>query len=660
MKTVVFAYSHIGGVGLETLLDTGVEVAAVFTHKDDASESIWFRSVAEIAASRGIAVYAPDDVNHPLWLERIRDMAPDALFSFYYRSLLRQELLDIPKLGAFNLHGSLLPKYRGRCPVNWAILNGETQTGVTLHYMTAKADAGDIVAQSAVTIDPDDTALTLHNKLADATPALLRSALPGIAAGKPNRQAQDQSQASYFGGRRPSDGRIDWLKSAKDIHNLVRAVARPYPGAFGHVGGRKILIWKTVAESVSASEKDNRPGTILSNNPLRVACGEGVLRVELGQQENGIETTGAQLARDMNLQPGMRLSDPLPAGKRKTRVLVLGVNGFIGNALGERLLADGGFELCGMDRNSDQVSRFLDHPDFRFIDGDITIHRETIRYEISRSDVILPLVAIATPIEYVRNPLRVFELDFEENLRIIRYCVEYNKRVVFPSTSEVYGMSTDAVFDEDNSPLVVGPIRNQRWIYSSSKQLLDRVIWAYGQQDGLRFTLFRPFNWIGPRLDRLDSARIGSSRAITQMIFNLVEGTPILLIDGGSQKRCFTAVEDGIEGLFRIIRNTNNTCDGAIMNLGNPDGELSIRELAEQLVDAFEKHPLRDRFPPFAGYRSIEGTAYYGKGYQDVLNRKPSIAKAGRLINWKPQVDPRQAIDATLDFFLRHHLGEQR
>lgn len=154
---------------------------------------------------------------------------------------------------------------------------------------------------------------------------------------------------------------------------------------------------------------------------------------------------------------------------------------------------------------------------------------------LKKCDVILPLVAIATPIEYTRNPLRVFELDFEENLKIVRDCVKYNKRIVFPSTSEVYGMCDDKEFDEDTSRLIVGPINKQRWIYSVSKQLLDRVIWAYGVKEGLKFTLFRPFNWMGPRLDNLDAARIGSSRAITQLILNLVEGSPIKLVDGGAQ-----------------------------------------------------------------------------------------------------------------------------
>ncbi|BCQ43777.1 hypothetical protein ERHA55_13040 [Erwinia rhapontici] len=267
--------------------------------------------------------------------------------------------------------------------------------------------------------------------------------------------------------------------------------------------------------------------------------------------------------------------------------------------------------------------------------------------------MVLPLVAIATPIEYTRNPLRVFELDFEENLKIIRDCVKYKKRIIFPSTSEVYGMCTDDTFDEDHSNLVVGPINKQRWIYSVSKQLLDRVIWAYGEKEGLRFTLFRPFNWMGPRLDNLNAARIGSSRAITQLILNLVEGSPIKLIDGGRQKRCFTDIRDGIEALFLIIENKQQNCDGQIINIGNPDNEASIKELAEQLLASFERHPLRHQFPPFAGFREVESSSYYGKGYQDVEHRKPSIRNAKRLLNWQPEVAMNYTIDATLDFFLQ-------
>jgi UDP-4-amino-4-deoxy-L-arabinose formyltransferase/UDP-glucuronic acid dehydrogenase (UDP-4-keto-hexauronic acid decarboxylating) len=397
-----------------------------------------------------------------------------------------------------------------------------------------------------------------------------------------------------------------------------------------------------------------KAGTVLSVNPLVVACGEGALEVMTGQSENGVYMQGSQLAQTLGLvNQALLTNKPVSAVKRRTRVLILGVNGFIGNHLTERLLQDDNFDIFGLDIGSDAISRFIGHPRFQFVEGDISIHSEWIEYHIKKCDVILPLVAIATPIEYTRNPLRVFELDFEENLKIIRDCVKYKKRIIFPSTSEVYGMCDDPNFDEDTSNLVVGPINKQRWIYSVSKQLLDRVLWAYGDKEGLRFTLFRPFNWMGPRLDNLNAARIGSSRAITQLILNLVEGSPIKLMDGGKQKRCFTDISDGVEALFRIIENKDNNCDGQIINIGNPDNEASIKELAEQLLASFERHPLRDRFPPFAGFRDVESSSYYGKGYQDVEHRKPAIRNARRLLGWTPEVTMDKTIDATLDFFLR-------
>jgi UDP-4-amino-4-deoxy-L-arabinose formyltransferase / UDP-glucuronic acid dehydrogenase (UDP-4-keto-hexauronic acid decarboxylating) len=214
-------------------------------------------------------------------------------------------------------------------------------------------------------------------------------------------------------------------------------------------------------------------------------------------------------------------------------------------------------------------------------------------------------------------------------------------------------MCDEQEFDEDESRLVLGPIRKQRWIYSCCKQMLDRVIWAYGEKEGLQFTLFRPFNWIGPRLDSLESARIGSSRAITQLILNLAEGTPIQLVDGGNQKRCFTDVKDGVECLYRIIENTNGCCDGEIINIGNPDNEASIKDLAEILVEKFHQHPLHKEFPPFAGIREVESKTFYGSGYEDVQHRKPSIDNARRLLNWEPKIDIRQSVEETLDFFLK-------
>ena len=372
--------------------------------------------------------------------------------------------------------------------------------------------------------------------------------------------------------------------------------------------------------------------------------------------EGGVYVNGTQLARELGLVVGMTFG-PCPSTRleaaRMKRVLILGVDGFIGNALGERLLDSGKYEVHGMDLRCNCIKRLLGRPGFHFDEGDISIHREWIEYHIRKCDIVIPLVAIATPIEYTRDPLRVFELDFEENLRVVRYCVKYGKRIIFPSTSEVYGMCDEEEFDEDNSKLVLGPVRMQRWIYSCSKQLLDRVIWAYGQKEGLRFTLIRPFNWIGPRLDSLLSARIGSSRAITQLILNLVEGTPIQLVDGGNQKRCFTDVSDGVEALYRIIENQDGVCDGRIINIGTPDNEVSIKELAEMLVAKFEKHPMRSKFPPFAGFREVESRSYYGVGYQDMQHRKPKIRNARRLLNWTPTVGLEKSVEQTLDFFLR-------
>jgi UDP-4-amino-4-deoxy-L-arabinose formyltransferase / UDP-glucuronic acid dehydrogenase (UDP-4-keto-hexauronic acid decarboxylating) len=648
-NSIVFAYHDIGCVGIEALLEAGYSIQAVFTHADEPQENQFYGSVAQLCAHHGIPVHAPPDVNHPLWVERIRALRPDYIFSFYYRKLLSGEVLGCARRGCYNLHGSLLPRYRGRAPVNWVLVNGERETGVTLHRMVERADAGAIVAQRRVAIAPDETALTLHGKLRENARGLLADCLPLLARGDLVEHPQDESQASCFGRRTPADGELDWARPAVALASLVRAVTQPYPGAFACHGERKLLVWVAVAHDIAHGQA---PGTVLSLQPLRVACGAGALEIRAGQAgDAGLYLAGPQLAQEMDLSEGLRLRrNAGPA--RRTRVLILGVNGFIGNHLTERLLKDGSYEVYGLDIGCDAIDRFRNHPDFHYVEGDISIHTEWIEYHVKKCDVVLPLVAIATPLEYTRNPLRVFELDFEENLRIVRHCVRYGKRLVFPSTSEVYGMCTDERFDEDRSNLVVGPINRQRWIYSASKQLLDRVIWAYGQK-GLKFTLFRPFNWIGPRLDRLDSARIGSSRAITQLILNLVEGTPIKLIDGGAQKRCFTDVDDGIEALFRIIENRGGRCDGQIINIGNPDNEASIRELAQELLSQFERHPLRGQFPPFAGFREVESSNYYGDGYQDVAHRKPSVANAKRLLDWEAKIALPVTIGKTLGFFLQ-------
>lgn len=284
-RAVVFAYSSVGCVCLLTLLEGGVEVAAVYTHEDDPGEERWFDSVADLARDRGLAVLAPalpDGVEE----ERIRALAPDLIFSFYYRSLIPERILRLAPLGAFNMHGSLLPRYRGRACVNWAVLNGETETGVTLHHMTARADRGRIVDQASVPIGPEDTAHDVFLKLIPLAGTVLRRSLPAILAGRAEGVEQDESRATTFGRRRPSDGLMDWTGSARALHDLVRAVAPPFPGAFTFWEGRKLFVWRTRVPEGADASCGAAPGTVLSSEPLTVATGSGPLIVTEARWEN--------------------------------------------------------------------------------------------------------------------------------------------------------------------------------------------------------------------------------------------------------------------------------------------------------------------------------------------------------------------------------------
>ena len=336
------------------------------------------------------------------------------------------------------------------------------------------------------------------------------------------------------------------------------------------------------------------------------------------------------------------------------KLLILGVNGFIGNSLTAKILNDTNWEIYGMDIRNDKLDACLGSRRFHFVEGDIGINKEWIEYHVKKCDVVMPLVAIATPATYVREPLKVFELDFEENLAIVRLCVKYNKRLLFPSTSEVYGMCTDKEFDEDASPLILGPIKMQRWIYSASKQLLDRVIWAYGFERGLKFTCFRPFNWIGPKLDELtsDPEKEGSSRVVTQFIGSLIKGEPIRLVDGGLQRRCFTYIDDGVECLVRIIENKENKFNGEIFNIGNPKNEATVKELAHKLKDIFVSHPSTKHYKQHSEIIEVFSKDFYGEGYQDIDFRVPSIRKAQALIGWEPKVDLDTALRKTLEYYL--------
>jgi methionyl-tRNA formyltransferase len=258
---------------LRVLLEAGVAVPLVVTHRDDPAERVWFASVAELARAQGIeALQDPETEN---LIERIRGIAPDFIFSFYYRRMLPPEMLAPARGGAFNMHGSLLPKYRGRAPVNWAVLMGETETGATLHEMVAKPDAGRIVDQQPVPIGPDDLAVEVMARVTSAAEVVLRRSLPALLSETARLRPQDLSRGSYFGGRRPEDGRIDWSKSAREIHNLVRAVAPPYPGAFS--GNMRIC--RTALEPLRRAPSGMK-GPYREDGAWFAACGDGrVLRL---------------------------------------------------------------------------------------------------------------------------------------------------------------------------------------------------------------------------------------------------------------------------------------------------------------------------------------------------------------------------------------------
>ena len=334
-------------------------------------------------------------------------------------------------------------------------------------------------------------------------------------------------------------------------------------------------------------------------------------------------------------------------------ILILGANGFIGSHLSEAILAQTDWHIHAMDLTQDKLENCVNNPRFHLTLGDITEKKAWIREHVQKCDVVLPLVAVATPATYVQDPLRVFELDFEANLDIVRLCVEFNKRIVFPSTSEVYGMCPDKEFDEEKSHLVTGPISKERWIYSTSKQMMDRVIYAYGKHKGLSYSLFRPFNWYGPRLDNPFNTKPGGSRVLSQFIGNILRGENINLVDGGAQQRCMTYISDGIEALMRIIANKDNSAHNRIFNIGNPNENISVRQLAEMLIANITAH-----YPKYAANAQkvelvdIDAKTYYGEGYQDVSLRVPAIKHAREQLAWQPTVDIKTGLRKTLDFYL--------
>ncbi|MBT0654671.1 formyltransferase [Geomobilimonas luticola] len=284
-SVVVCAYHNVGYRCLEELLRQGADVRLIFTHEDSPTEEIWFESVRELAERHKIP-YLTTDINEPANVERLREMAPDFLLSFYYRNMIKPQVLELARRGALNLHGSYLPRYRGRVPVNWAVINGEAETGATLHYMVEKPDAGDIVDREKVAIAFTDTAFDVFNKVTDAAVTVIGRTWPKLVDGTAPRIPMDLKAGNYCGGRKPADGLIDWTRSAVQIYNLIRGVTHPYPGAFTHLEGRKVIVWQAWPV-----EGAGEPGRVVSANPLLVGTGEGLLEIRSLQVEGEEESS---------------------------------------------------------------------------------------------------------------------------------------------------------------------------------------------------------------------------------------------------------------------------------------------------------------------------------------------------------------------------------
>jgi methionyl-tRNA formyltransferase len=309
MRCLVFAYSEIGAVAFETLEQLGEKIVGLVTHEDNPGETRWWRSVRELAERRGVPVITPENPNAPEILEWGRGLKPDVIFSFYYRLMLKKPWLEMAPLGAFNLHGSLLPKFRGRAPVNWAIIEDATHTGLTLHEMLERPDAGQILDQAAVPILEQDTAQRVFEKLVPLARVILARTVPLLRDGRAPRRSQNEAEASYFGKRAPADGKIDWRWPARRVHNLVRGLTRPYPGAFAFMDGQKFFIWKGRVSSETSPPP--APGTVQgrASEGIDIACGGGFYTVEEVQQEGAAPQPAAAL-----LKPG-KLLDPYTTGE---------------------------------------------------------------------------------------------------------------------------------------------------------------------------------------------------------------------------------------------------------------------------------------------------------------------------------------------------------
>jgi methionyl-tRNA formyltransferase len=288
-RILFFGYSEVGHACLELLCARGDNVVALITHEDNPHEKIWFKTPAIVARAAGIPIHTPEKVNTPDWIDRIAALQPDLILSVYYRNMISPKILALPRLGAFNLHGSLLPKYRGRAPINWAVLHGEPRIGMTLHRMVKAPDAGAIVDQEGVDISPRDSAEVAFRKVVPCGRRAIERQIDALLAGTARETPQDEAQATCFGGRKPEDGRIDWTQSSRQIFNLIRAVTDPYPGAFVDADSARLMVWWAEPESIATQGRHGQPGRILCLDPLVVATGDGALELTRAEWRNAAD-----------------------------------------------------------------------------------------------------------------------------------------------------------------------------------------------------------------------------------------------------------------------------------------------------------------------------------------------------------------------------------
>lgn len=352
-------------------------------------------------------------------------------------------------------------------------------------------------------------------------------------------------------------------------------------------------------------------------------------------------------------------------------ILNLGAGGFIGSHLTQRLLAEG-HRVTAVDLYADKVAELLEHPGLTFIQQDIRSRDWNLDALVKDADLVIDLIAYANPGLYIRIPLEVFRLNFLENLKIAEACVRHDKRLIQFSTCEVYGRTAatlknaqvadpldpvHATFSEDDSEFILGPVGKHRWIYACSKQLLERVVHAYGLEMGFRYTIIRPFNFIGPKIDFLPTDKGGIPRVFSFFMDALLNGTPMQLVDGGAQRRCYTYIDDAVECLYRIVENRGGVCDGEIFNIGSPLNEVSIRQMAELMRDIYAQE-FRDPLAPLPEIVSVPAEEFYGPGYEDSDRRIPDIAKARRLLGWEPAWRVRDMLQTTMRYYVEERRTE--